>query len=36
MENKFKIGDLVRVKSGLTEDETGISIRYMVEAAEID
>ena len=24
MENKFKIRDLVRLKSGLTEDETGI------------
>ena len=24
MENKFKIGDLVRIKSGLTEDETNV------------
>ena len=31
MENKFKIGDLVRIKSGLTEDETGISIEELKE-----
>ena len=31
MENKFKIGDLVRIKSGLTEDETGISIKELKE-----
>lgn len=31
MENKFEIGDLVRVKSGLTEDETGISIEELKE-----
>ena len=31
MENKFKIGDLVRIKSGLTENETGISIEELKE-----
>ena len=29
MENKFEIGDLVRIKNGLTEDETGISIEEL-------
>ena len=31
MENKFEIGDLVRIKSGLTEDETGVSIEELKE-----
>ena len=32
MENKFEIGDLVRIKSGLTEDETGVQTLHVETA----